>query len=147
MIAVIDASVAVKWLLPEPGSAAAAALLEGPRKLIAPDLLRIEAAAAITRRVRLGQLSAADAQRMCEHWLESLESGSVLLLPAVDHIGSAIALALEIKHPLQDCLYLAVARAYDAALVTSDPALRDRGSAVHSQIEFIDASSIQPQSL
>ena len=40
MTVVVDASVAVKWLLEEPGSKAAAALLRGRRKLIAPDLLR-----------------------------------------------------------------------------------------------------------
>ena len=44
---VIDANVAAKWLLPEPGSEAAVALQEGPQQLFAPDLIRLEVAAAI----------------------------------------------------------------------------------------------------
>jgi len=53
---VVDASVAVKWLLPEPGSEQAAKLLIGTRKLVA---------AAVTRRARLGDLPAEDARQIC----------------------------------------------------------------------------------
>jgi predicted nucleic acid-binding protein len=137
MTVVVDASIAVKWLLEEPGSAAAAALLDGTRKLIAPDLLRIETAAAITRRARMKQLSADDARRICSDWLQTIDQGTVLLLPAADHMVRAVELAIQINHPLQDCLYLAVACAFDAPLVTSDPTFRDRAAPIYSQIEFI----------
>jgi predicted nucleic acid-binding protein len=43
---VVDASVAAKWFLPEADSEAAGRLLTGRRKLLAPDLIRIEVAAA-----------------------------------------------------------------------------------------------------
>jgi predicted nucleic acid-binding protein len=46
---VVDASVAAKWFLPEKGSSAALALQEGPSQLAAPDLIRMEVAAAITK--------------------------------------------------------------------------------------------------
>ena len=49
---VIDASVAAKWYLPEKGSDAAVELQEGPDQLFAPDLIRMEVAGSITRRVR-----------------------------------------------------------------------------------------------
>ena len=41
---VVDASVAVKWYVPEIHSEAAAKLLSGPYELIAPDLILPEAA-------------------------------------------------------------------------------------------------------
>ncbi len=42
---VVDASVAIKWVVPEPGSDAALALLRG-RQIFAPDLLIAECAIA-----------------------------------------------------------------------------------------------------
>ena len=49
---VIDASVAAKWFLPEIGSDEAVKLQEGTAELIGPELIRMEVAGAITRRVR-----------------------------------------------------------------------------------------------
>ena len=51
---VVDASVAVKWALKEADSEAAAALLDDDDPLLAPELLRIEGASAITRAGRSG---------------------------------------------------------------------------------------------
>jgi predicted nucleic acid-binding protein len=39
---VVDASVAVKWFIPEAGEEAAAKLLGGKKRLIAPALIRLE---------------------------------------------------------------------------------------------------------
>lgn len=137
---VVDASVAVKWLWDEPGSDEAAQLLSGPRKVIAPDLLHIEVAAAVTRRFRLGDLSEDEARRVCGDWMQALDNGAVLLLPSADHMERAVDLAVQTRHPLQDCLYLAVARALDAPLATSNPKFRDRAEKIYSAIEFIGPS-------
>ncbi|NJL51216.1 MAG: type II toxin-antitoxin system VapC family toxin [Hydrococcus sp. SU_1_0] len=45
----VDASVAVKWLLNEEDSERACGLFEQPYRLIAPDLIRLEVLAAISR--------------------------------------------------------------------------------------------------
>lgn len=134
---VVDASVAAKWFWEEPGSDEAAKLLSGPRRLVGPDLLRVEAAAAVTRRMRLGQLSADETRRICKDWFEALDAGSVFLLPSTDYMEAAIELAIEMRHPLQDCLYLAVARALNVPLALSDPKFHDRAKTIYSQIEFI----------
>lgn len=56
---VIDASVAVKWLIEEDGTAEALALRG--RKLIAPDLLIAECANIFWKRVQRGELSKEEA--------------------------------------------------------------------------------------
>lgn len=119
---VLDASVAAKWFLPEPGSAEAVALQEGPHQLTAPELIRLEVCAAITRHVRDPKepISPEAAAQRCAKWLELLDAGAVVLIPEDELIRDAIQLAIEVKHPLQDCLYLAAAVRGRLPLVTAD---------------------------
>src|ERR1700722_8424044 len=103
---VVDASVAAKWFLPEPGAAAAVALQEGEDQLLAPDLIRLEVAAAITRRVRDPQkpLTAKDAEERCGKWFRLLDNAAVELIPQEQLLAEAVKLSIDRKHPLQDCL-------------------------------------------
>lgn len=127
--AVIDASVAAKWFLAEQDSADALALLNSGRQLLGPHLLAIEVNAAITRRHRNGLLSDTLAIEALADAAAVLDTASVrlerdaLLLPR----GAEIALA--IRHPLQDCLYIACAERNGADLITADPKLIARASA------------------
>jgi predicted nucleic acid-binding protein len=123
---VLDASVAAKVYIEEPGSDEAIALLTGREKLLAPALIRVEVAAALLRRVRKGELAAGEAQLRCRHWLERLRLGLFVLTPDEELVDDAIDLAAELKHPLQDCLYLAAARRSDVPLITADGKFRDK---------------------
>jgi predicted nucleic acid-binding protein len=58
---VIDASVAIKWFVPEPLSDQAERLLDGGDSLFAPDFLLIEFGNIIWKKVRLGELARGDA--------------------------------------------------------------------------------------
>ena len=122
---VLDACVAAKWLLPESGSPAALALQEGPEQLLAPALIRLEVAAAITRRVRAekekDRLRPEEAVERCGKWFRLLDQAILSLIPEHDLLDDAVNLSVEFKHPLQDCLYLAAAIHFDASLVTADP--------------------------
>jgi predicted nucleic acid-binding protein len=51
---VVDASVAVKWLLDQPGDREARALVEGAEALIAPELIVAEVLNAIWKRLLAG---------------------------------------------------------------------------------------------
>jgi predicted nucleic acid-binding protein len=53
---VIDASIAVKWVVEEPGTASALSLLNQGR-LLAPELLVAECANILWKKVRRGELS------------------------------------------------------------------------------------------
>ncbi|HEY2708979.1 MAG TPA: type II toxin-antitoxin system VapC family toxin [Caulobacteraceae bacterium] len=114
MSLVVDASVALKWVLAEEGSAAAEALLD--ETLIAPALWLVEAANALWRRNLKGELTA----RESEERLLALMDAPVRTLPVEDDLSAALRLASELRHPVYDCLYLAAALRHDTRVVTAD---------------------------
>ena len=114
---VIDASVAAKWFLPEVGSDEAVKLQEGPSELIGPELIRMEVAGAITRRVRdKGRpLPPAEALRHYAVWFRLLEQATIGLIPESEILNDAIKLSVEVRHPLHDCIYLAASAATEGS--------------------------------
>ena len=111
---VIDASVAVKWVIGETGSEAADALLD--QDLMAPVLWLAEAANALWRRARIGDITAAQANSR----LSELLIAPVASLPIEPYLERALRLAIEIGHPIYDCIYLAIALHHDTHVVTAD---------------------------
>jgi hypothetical protein len=134
---VVDASVAVKWFLPEADSDAAARLLEGGQKLVAPELIRIEVAAALTRRGRLGELTDSQVRATTEAWSDALADGVVILEENGTDLPRAIELALALRHPVQDCLYLALAGRLDVPLVTADRAFGARATSIDANVTLL----------
>ena len=134
---VVDASVAVKWFIDEPGTNAAEAVLSGSETLIAPALIRVEVAAAITRKVRLGEIEVREAEEACRLWIAALSSGVPILSPDEDNIVSAIELAIQIRHPLQDCLYLALAHRVEGTLLTADPKFTERALGCYARVKCL----------
>jgi predicted nucleic acid-binding protein len=59
---VVDASVAAKWFVAEPDSEKALALLDQGERFLAPSIIRVEVAGAISRRFREGRLVEAHAR-------------------------------------------------------------------------------------
>ncbi len=113
---VVDASVAAKWFFPEDGAAAALRLLDGRRRLLAPDLIQAEFGSIVWKRHRSGVLRAEEAIDLVQQFivmpLEIFETGP--LLP------TAMELALSTQRTVYDCLYLALALSHDARVVTAD---------------------------
>lgn len=113
---VVDASVALKWVLDEAGSGAAAELLDG-RSLFAPPLLATEAANALWVVARRGQITGAEAADALDLILRApfqpLPSSLVLPLRALE-------LARLLDHPVYDCTYLALAIALELPMITAD---------------------------
>lgn len=117
---VVDTSVAVKWLLDEPGSESAGRLMTENQALLAPDLLLVETANVLWKKIRRGEMPAADLDETLSDLL-SLDInfyGSGLLL------GRASRLALQLGHPVYDCMYLALAAETGAPIATADRRLR-----------------------
>lgn len=115
MTIVIDASVALKWVLAEEGSEDADALLEGD-DLIAPSLWQLEVANALWRRVIRGELTAFEADER----LSALLVSPVATIALEEVVSSAFRLAGELNHPVYDCLYLALAVREETHVVTAD---------------------------
>ena len=124
MNVVVDASVAVKWFVPEPLSNQAEHLLGGGDALFAPDFLLIEFGNIVWKKVRLGELARDDGDAA----LVALRNGPVGLIGTPPLLERALHLAHEIEHPLYDCLYLATAEAVAATVATADRRFVDRCS-------------------
>ena len=113
---VVDASVAVKWLVAERDCAAAHELVAGGDELHAPRLMASEVADALWWKARTGEIgrdragaAVAAVAEMPVRW-------------AADETLSADAgrLALALELSAFDCLYLALAHRIGATLVTAD---------------------------
>ncbi len=128
---VLDASVAVRWVVDEVGSTEAAALLELEVEWIAPRMLLAEAASALRRKSADGFLTAAAAAQCLDGLLQAVTDGIVGLAEDERHIAQALLLATSLGHKVPDCLYLALAERYGAAIATADTKLarlaRSRG--------------------
>ncbi len=114
MSIVIDASVALKWVLDEPGAEAAAALRD--ERLIAPSLWLVEAANALWRHARRGEISGDEAKER----LVKLRGAPVAAGAIETDILAAAELASALDHPVYDCLYLAMAIREDTYAITAD---------------------------
>lgn len=134
---VVDASVAVKWFIPEAGEEAAAKLLGGKKRLMAPALIRLEVAGAIIRRYREGHLSEKKAREGTHAWEAMLQHRVVRLVPDAELFDNAVQMAFLAKHTLTDCLYLAVAKELGAPVITADKPMRDRGARAYKNITFL----------
>ena len=116
MALVIDASIAVKFVVREAGSEAARHLLEVPDPLIAPDWLLAEAASAMWRKVKKSELLVLHAERN----LNALPAFFERLHPSRELIADAFHWSFQLRHPVYDCLYLALALFEECRLVTAD---------------------------
>jgi len=112
---VIDASIAVKWVVEEEGTPEALALRQRT-KLIAPDLLVAECANILWKKAARGELSKEEAILAAK----LLQGAEVELLPMRSLFETATSLAIELDHPAYDCIYLALAVENDCPFVTAD---------------------------
>ena len=128
---IVDASVAVKWVVSESGSTEAAALLDQGR-LGAPTLWLSEASNALWAKVMRHQLTPEEARGQAAE----LADAPVVPIALPGLLPLAMRLALELEHPIYDCFYLSAAIQRDIHVVTADrrffekatgqPALADR---------------------
>ena len=142
MTVVVDASVAVKWLLAEPESPLARALAASGEDVVAPDMVLAECANVAWKRARRGEIDADQARAAVAAWPRWFRE----LLPAADLVDEAFALACGLDHPVYDCLYLAAAIRHDISLVTADRRLIARLADSPWQARILDLARL-PASL
>jgi predicted nucleic acid-binding protein len=120
---VVDASLVIKWYVPEEGFERARAILASGRPLLAPDLLLAEVGNILWRKVRRGDVSRDEAVEIADRLLSgtgiSLISATVLLLRAL-HIATAHGITV------YDALYVSLAVQDGIAAVTADERLVTR---------------------
>jgi predicted nucleic acid-binding protein len=118
--AVVDASVTTKWILPEDGQLKALRLRESYRngnlRLMSPPLLLSEVGNALWKLVRRGSLERWQAEKAFERIL----SDTPIIVDSPLLAASALQLAMAHDQTVYDCLYLALALAYQCDLITAD---------------------------
>jgi predicted nucleic acid-binding protein len=87
------------------------------------------------------QLTGADVEITLRAWFRALADGDVALLPNEDHIEAAAKLALDMQHPLPDCLYLAAAERLGVALITADRAFARRAERRSDLVQLLEEAS------
>lgn len=115
MTVVVDASVALKWVLREDDSPLAHALLDRQR-MIAPDFWRVEVANGLWKAVGRREMSVPEALA----GLELFEIAPVEAVATADLLEAAFSYAARLKHPVYECLYLALAIQRQTVVVTAD---------------------------
>ncbi len=128
MTVVVDASVAVKWVLPEAGSDRAAAIRTADDDLINPSLACAEIGSAIWRAVLRGDVSAAEARQnllvaINHYWR---------IVPLEELAERAIDVAMRLRHPIYECFYVALAERERCPMITADRRLITAAKAMKS---------------
>ncbi len=117
---VLDASVAIRWLATEPGTAAAVALMGRPTRWLAPRLLLTEVAGALHRKIAAGRIRDIAATEALGVLLNAVERGAIQLAEDERFMAAAFVLATSMGHKVADCVYVALAEHEGAALATAD---------------------------
>jgi predicted nucleic acid-binding protein len=117
---VLDASVALSWVMPRPTSAKALALRDDFRQnvheLIAPSTFPAEVASGLTKAERQKLLRIGDAVVL----LAIIRQTCPVLLPYDPILHRATETSSRVRSGLHDCIYIALAEHEGCAFVTVD---------------------------
>jgi predicted nucleic acid-binding protein len=116
MSLIVDASVATKWYLAETDSSLAQQLVEAGHELIAPDLLLVEVASAFFKAWSREIIDDGHMDRA----LSQLPTAFAALWPLQELVADAMVISRILRHPVYDCVYLALAWRTGDKIVTAD---------------------------
>ena len=135
---VVDASLAVKWLVTELDSdIAEQLLLEWARdgvEITAPMMILTEVSNALYKKVRMQIIPTGDVARLLEQFMNS----GIVFQESVAMHERAIDLALSLgEQDSYDCHYLALAESLDCDFWTADRAFYDVAHEMHPRVRYI----------
>jgi len=113
---VVDASVAVKWYVPEDNSDDAERLLDPANELHAPELIAPEFGNIVWKKIRRGEL----AEKKGREIIEAFLSVPMLKYPTTSLLDVAFAGALQTAQTVYDWTYLALAVSLNCQMVMAD---------------------------
>ncbi len=132
---ITDASVAVKWFVEEPLHAQARRIFKFQRDIQAPDIILLEVANAAWKKTMRGEIR----KQQMRDIIAVLPDYFPDLIPSAKVLARASELAIELEHPVYDCLYLACATGPDDVLVTADKRFfnKVKNARLSAQIHFL----------
>ncbi|MCC7081985.1 MAG: type II toxin-antitoxin system VapC family toxin [Burkholderiales bacterium] len=101
---VIDSSVAMQWVLPEPDGERSRSYLGAP-DTTAPDIILIEVANVLAKKVRADQMTADEAKVA----LSIVQDGIGRVAESAPLVHRSLELSVQLSHPVYDCIFLACA--------------------------------------
>ena len=113
---VVDASVAVKWFVPEMHSEAALHFIESDCELFAPDFLVVEVGNILWKKIRRAELAKNEGREV----LRALRRAPMQFYSSELLVEPAFEIACTTNRTLYDCLYLALAVLRRCRAVTAD---------------------------
>ena len=135
---VIDASIGIKWVIPEILSDEADRVRDGDHDIVAPDLLLVEVANALWKKTAAKELSPREADAA----FDLVRRSGIDLRPTGPLLPRAMEIARRLDHPVYDCVYLALAEREQAALVTADQRLLRRLVSRRLGVSVIDLRTL-----
>ena len=141
---VVDASVVVKWFVPEIHSDAARRLLTLPHKYLAPDLLFAETANTIWKKVRRKELEAQDGRQL----VADIGRIAVEIVSCRPLAEDAHALANATGQTVYDAMYVALAVRLNTRAITADERLEAvlrKVPAVAGHIQLVQTFELDAQ--
>lgn len=136
MTIIVDASVAIKWFVEETLHTEARHLFKYQREIQAPDFILAEVANAAWKKAVRKEISNEQALAI----VDMVPQYIPLLVPSSNLLKRAMELAIEITHPIYDCLYLACAMEENDTVVTADKRFfnKTRDNRISGKIRFLD---------
>jgi len=116
---VVDASVVIKWYVPEDNYEAARAMRTAETALAAPDLLFVETANILWKLVRRSEMTASRAIVI----IEEVAAAPFITIPNQSLAQDALDLAIATGLTAYDASYVALALRLDKILITADEKL------------------------
>ena len=136
---VVDASLVVKLFREEPHSELAERIYAEHRgEIAAPDLLAIEVAAALVRNANMVKPSRPFVETALAEFDRVLRDATIALHRlGAQQLGVAAQHALDLGHPLKDCIYLALAVELGCDLVTCDARFAAKAKGVWDRVRVL----------
>jgi predicted nucleic acid-binding protein len=119
---VVDASLVIKWFVPEVHSEAARRWLGASHDYVAPDLLFAEAGNAVWKKVRREELEETEGRQLAM----DLARVAVETVATRSLLQDALALALTAGITVYDAMYLTLAVRLETEVITGDDRFADR---------------------
>jgi predicted nucleic acid-binding protein len=121
-VIVIDASVAVKWVVVEAEHDIALSLARSEVEFAAPSILVPELINVLRKKVLRKEMAAEQARRAVVKATGLIRN----FVEIHDRTAEIMDMSLALNHPAYDCCYIAVADRLKAALVTADRSLEQK---------------------
>ena len=136
---VLDASVAVKWYAIEPFTQEALGLLrELHGNITVPDIFISEVVGALVRHANIDKTLRSASTTSIDRFASLFDDNWILAERADPRrMERAASLALDLGHPLKDCIYLALAMELGCDLVTADARFAGKARGVWAGVRVL----------